>query len=243
VFYLASSPLGIVLIAGTAPTAFGETFSLTNVVRRLGWRLPWLIVKGFFWRLLCGLLLLPALVLVDRQWLGDDSVPAAVMLALLGVFPGWYLIVRTGFFAEHAALSNLSGRLHDRRADKLLQGEVGELCFRTLWILAFCVLLWLSMLATVDLVSRRLLGWPLLWGRGSFDTSYLADRWSAMRYAFDAIWSDPVVIATVLAIALWVYLPGRLAWFLCYIDVRVRRDCWDMELRIVRETERLEAVG
>ena len=43
-----------------------------------------------------------------------------------------------------------------------------------------------------------------------------------------------------MAVAFLVYPIGRLAWFFCYIDVRVRRDCWDMELSIIQEAERLE---
>ncbi|MGQ0634168.1 MAG: hypothetical protein ACT4QC_06145 [Planctomycetaceae bacterium] len=240
VFYFASSPLGIVLIAGAAPCAFGEPFSILAVCRRLEWRLAGLLTAGAAWRLLAACLPLAALAIAEYSLLGPASVPVAMFLALLGIPPGWYLIVRTGFFAEHAALTNLAGRLHDRRADELLKGEVGELWLRTVWIAAFCTLLWLTLLATVDLVSRRLLGWPLLWGRGDFDSSYLDDRWSAVRYGIDVIWSDPTVITTAVAVALSVYTLGRLAWFFCYIDVRVRRDCWDVELMIVRETERLE---
>jgi hypothetical protein len=55
------------------------------------------------------------------------------------------------------------------------------------------------------------------------------------------LWSDPIVVTAALAVAFLVYPIGRLAWFFCYMDVRVRRDCWDMELLIIQEAERLDA--
>jgi hypothetical protein len=46
-----------------------------------------------------------------------------------------------------------------------------------------------------------------------------------------------MTVLTVTALA--AYAIGRLAWFLCYIDVRVRQDCWDLELSMMREAVRL----
>ena len=72
------------------------------------------------------------------------------------------------------------------------------------------------------------------------DSSYLEDFDNSFKYTMRFFWGDPVVVTAVLAVALLVYPIGRLAWFFCYIDVRVRRDCWDMELQMLQEAERLE---
>src|SRR5262249_38921797 len=152
----------------------------------------------------------------------------------LFVFPGWYLSLRTGFFAEQAALSNMARHLHDRRADELLKGEIGDLYVRSAAIFAFCGLLWLVLLISADFLSKLLLGFPVLFDRLGVDLSYL-EHDDGLSYAARFLWGDPVVVTSALAVALLVYPIGRLAWFFCYIDVRVRRDCWDMELQIIQE--------
>jgi hypothetical protein len=159
------------------------------------------------------------------------------------LFPGWYIAVRSGFFAEQSVLSRLDRHLHDRRTNELLKGEIGDLFQRSAGLVVFCGLLWFVLLVTVDFASARLLGIPILWGRVTVDTSYLGGFMESVPYLMDFLWSDPVVVTAALACALYAYVIGRLAWFFCYIDVRVRRDCWDMELAILQEARRLETAG
>ncbi len=215
IFFFATSPLGVLLICGAAPCAFGEPFTFRGTWVRLGWRGIGLLARGLGLRFLIG------------------------MGFVLFLFPGWYLALRTGFFAEQAALSNMARHLHDRRADELLKGEIGDLYVRSAGIFAFCALLWLVLLVTADFLSKHLLGFPLLFDRLGVDLAYLENA-DGFSYAVRFLWADPVVVTTALAVALLVYPIGRLAWFFCYIDVRVRRDCWDMELQIIQEAERLE---
>ena len=94
----------------------------------------------------------------------------------------------------------------------------------------------------MDFAATTLLGWPILLGRLKVDMSYLSDMGDMLGYVFQFLWSDPIVITAGLAVAFLVYPIARLAWFFCYIDVRVRRDCWDVELQILQEAQRLEAV-
>ena len=218
VFFFATSPLGLVLMWGAAPCAFGEPFTFRGTWARLGWRGLGLLARGLGLRILIG------------------------MGCLLFLFPGWYVALRTGFFVEQAALSSMARHLHDRRADELLKGEIGDLYVRSAGIFAFCALLWLVLLFTADFLSKHLLGFPLLLDRLGVDLAYLKDGESA-AYVTRFLWGDPVVVTAALAVALLVYPIGRLAWFFCYVDVRVRRDCWDMELQILQEAERLELAG
>jgi hypothetical protein len=222
VFFFASSPLGVLLMAGAAPCVFGEKFNYRSTMQRVGWSGIWLMMKGLALRCLM---------------LGGF---------LIFIFPGWYLGVKYGFMVEQAILSRMARHLHDRRADELLQGEVGDLIFRSAVITGFCTMLWWVLLKTVDFACSKLLGWPILLGRfrdfsyisewGEFETRFLRN------FGIDPVvfWTDPVVITVVLAVAFAVYAVGRLAWFFCYIDVRVRRDCWDMELKFLQEAQQLE---
>jgi hypothetical protein len=216
VFFVATLPLGVLIMSGAAPSAFGEAFAFRETWARLGWRGVGLLARGLGLRCLIA------------------------MGSALFLLPGWYLAVRTGFFVEQSTLSKLDRHLHDRRADELLKGEIGDLFARSGTIFLFCTLLWLVMLLTADFIFNHLLGLPLLWGRLAMDESYLEDFDSGFEYTVRFLWGDPVVLTAGLAVALLVYPLGRLAWFLCYIDVRVRRDCWDMELQMMQEAERLE---
>jgi len=217
VFFGMTSPLGVLLMTGAGPCVFGEPFTYRGTWARLGWRGVGLLLRGIALRV-------------------------AVALGLvLFIFPGWYLAVRTGFFVEQAVLSKMARHLHDRRTDELLQGEIGDLFVRSAGIGVFCGLLWSVLLLTSDFASSHLLGLPILLGRLKIDLSYFKNFWDAIGHALQFLWSDPIVVTAALAVAFLVYPIGRLAWFFCYIDVRVRRDCWDMELSIMQEAERLEA--
>jgi hypothetical protein len=218
VFVLATSPLGVLMILGAAPAAFGEPFTVLGTWARLGWRGIGLVAWGLVLRCLV----------------------AAGFLCF--VFPGWYVAMRNGFFVEQWALSKMDRHLHDRRASELLKGEIGDLYIRSASVFVFCVLLWLMLLVTADLASTYVLGLPLLMGRLGVDWSYLRADDNSVRYVARFLWGDPVVVTSALAVALLVYPFGRLAWFFCYVDVRIRRDCWDVELQIMQEAERLEAV-
>ncbi|MBS0266689.1 MAG: hypothetical protein JSS02_32475 [Planctomycetes bacterium] len=216
VFIFASSPLGILLMTGAAPCAFGERFSYRGTLRRLGWTDLWLMIKGLLLRV------------------------AILVASMIFIFPGWYLGVKYGFMVEQSVLSKMARHLHDRRADELLQGEISDLVFRSAAIAVFCLMSWWVLLLTADFMGSTLLGWPLLMGRYKGDFSYFTDLGELFGHIFRFLGTDPVVITAELAVAFLVYPIARLAWFFCYIDVRVRRDCWDMELKFLQEAQRLE---
>lgn len=219
VYTFASSGLGVVIMIGAAPCAFGEPFTFRTTMRRLA--------SGSFTLLLWGLLQRLAIL-------------AGFCFLLI---PGWYLIARTGFFVEQSVLKNIARHLHDRRADELLKGEMGELMFRLGWMAIYSALLWLGLLFTFDALASHMFGWPIFLGRLKVDATYLEDVPELMQYALSFMWSDSIVVTSMLAVALLIYPLVRLAWFFCYVDVRVRRDCWDMELQILQEARRLEGTA
>lgn len=215
--FLTSGPLGVLTAAATAPAAFGEELTVRNALRRLGPR-PW-------WPLLRSLLMR----IVEL---------AGLCLCLA---PGVFLITHDGFYAEQRLLSKLARHLHDKRTDRLLRGEFSDLVGRLIPLAGYGMLLWLILLVTFDFASSRLLGLPILFGRLGVDPTYLTDLGEMIVAAVKFVGTDPLVEAFTVGTALLVYIHLRIAWFLCYIDVRVRRDCWDIELQILQETERLAA--
>lgn len=217
VFLFATVVLGTFVTTGAALCTFGEQFTIGSTLHRLRW-LGWrLVAEGALWRLL------------------------TVIGLPFGLVPGAYVAVRTGFSVEKRVLSNLGRHLHDRRTSELLKGEIGDLVVRAVSIILFTVLLWVMLVMTIDFASTYLLGYPILWGRLNLDLEYLGGFFAGVGYALGFFWSDPAIVTLGLASAFLAYVPARIAWFFCYIDVRVRRDCWDMELKMLREAERLEA--
>lgn len=216
VFWFVTPPLGMLMVAAAAPSAFGETPTVRSTFASLGASGWLLLIKLWGVRLLSPL------------------------LAMFGLLPGAWLLTRTGFLTEQTVLSRLDKKLHDRRTSELLQGEIVDLMFRALLIVGYCGILTTVVFLTLDAVAWSL-SFPILTGRivESIDPQYFE-----VGEIFNAVWlvvtSDPVVVTSLLAVSLLLYPVGRLAWLLCYIDLRVRRDCWDMELQILQEARRLE---
>jgi hypothetical protein len=216
VFFFATGPMGVLLVAGGARASFGESPAWPAVWRSLGWRGVRLLIRSLVLR--CA---------------------TAAGLVFL-IVPGLWLAIRYGFMAEQAVLSNMDRHLSDRRTDELIKGELFDLLLRALRIDLFCKLLWLSLFLTLDLGCQFLLGFPILLGRLHVDVEYMGGLVEAIEYLFSFFWNDPRVVTAMLLTAFAVYPFGRLAWYFCYIDLRVRRDCWDMELQILQEAERLD---
>lgn len=217
-FLLTTPVLSVLLISGVAPGCFGEPLTVRAAFGRLGFGGAGLALQAVLWRVV------------------------SLAGAMVFLFPGWYAAVRTGFFIEKKVLSKLDGHLHDRRTSELLKGEIVDLMFRALVLSLLGLLLWTTLLVTIDFAATYLLGVPILWGRLNADTTYLPSDWDLDPF-MEFLWRDPIVVTAAVAAAFLAYVPLRLAWFFCYVDVRVRRDCWDMELEILREAARLEAVS
>ena len=79
-----------------------------------------------------------------------------------------------------------------------------------------------------------------------FETSFtspVTSEWAVSRNKPELLWNfitkEPGVVTWMVVTALLVYAMGRLAWFISYIDLRVRYDCWDMELEMFEQARRL----
>ncbi len=100
-------------------------------------------------------------------------------------------------------------------------------------IVMFAAAVSISMFTIFDIGSGTLLGYPIVIGRTS--------AFFAEELFYLLIW-DPLAI-TMLSATVWLVYPlARLAWFFCYIDARIRKEGWDVELEFRVESHRLQAV-
>lgn len=225
VYFFATSPLGVLLTSGAAMAAFGEEFEWRTLWKKYYGPMIQLLFNGLLARIGIGAVLL---MFVLESWPLWVRVPLGLLLCF---FPGLYLTIRTGFLAERGILSHLSHHLSDTRGHILIKRRSLELIGRGGILFVFCGLIWLTFMLSLDLAVTFLFDFPLFFTRmgpaGDFNS---------------LIMDDPRAIVLMLFSAFLVYPFGRLAWFFCYIDLRVRYDCWDMELEMIREAEQLEAI-
>ena len=54
----------------------------------------------------------------------------------------------------------------------------------------------------------------------------------------------PLAEMTAIQFTIWLPYPViRLAWFFCYLDQRIRNECWDLQLQFRAEAARLEELA
>ena len=96
----------------------------------------------------------------------------------------------------------------------------------------------LSLFVLADKGVEFFLGVPIFWGRVSSDVPAAV----LFQEALNLIRYDPLAITAFHATLWLVYPVARLAWFFCYLDVRIRKECWDVELDFRIEAQRLESL-
>lgn len=218
--WFGTAPLGVMLIGGIARMAFGEEFSLRKMLADLRTDGP-----------------MALRVLLLR-------IPMALGTCLC-IVPGTLLGLRWSFLAENRVLSKLHEQRHDHRMKELINLEFADLYFRGAAVVAAGCVFWLIAELTVDLVWTILFDRSLFFGRfGEIGESINHQSPDVGEQYFERFWklafTDPAVLTLHLATGLAAYALCRLAWFLCYIDLRVRRDCWDLELELLDEARRLQ---
>lgn len=236
--YFTSSPLGVLLTWNTALFTFGNAQGFRSMRSQFNPKLIPLMLRCLFDRAL--LFIGPALILFSGN-----------LLILLGIiylfFPGIWLSLRNGFRAEQASLSfagiaSQEGTSHDHRTKDLISHDFGGLFSRGFWTFFFCYIVTLVLFITFDYLSYKLLDFPILIGQ----IPYVFDSDSVDQSLTNILLlmtTDPRVLTVLTGFILLVYPIGRLAWFFTYIDLRVRLDCWDMELRMAEVAQNLNSRG
>lgn len=215
--WFGSGLYGVMLVSGAARMAFGESFTLRKMLSDV--RSDWgLMARVFLLR-----------------------IPLALGTALCGL-PGSLLAVRWSFLAENQILSQLHEQRHDRRTQELIGMEFSDLYVRGAAIWLAGLIFWLIAELTTDVVWTILFSRSLFFGRFSEMGNILTEQVDPANFV-EHVWrlatSDPKVLVLHLTTGLAVYGVCRLAWFFCYIDLRVRRDCWDLELEMLDEARSL----
>src|SRR5262249_15238443 len=140
-----------------------------------------------------------------------------------------------GFLPEVLLLEQMDSSEVRGRLGELVQSHFGDLLARSLVLLAFTAAAAVAIFTLVDQTLRLLLGWPLLLGRLD-PRGPAGDLWELVQ-------GDPAVVA-VLAAVVWLLYPiARLAWFFCYLDIRIRKEGWDLELSFRVEALRLSVTA
>ncbi|QDT87765.1 hypothetical protein MalM14_54540 [Gimesia chilikensis] len=248
VAFFASSPLGALLTWNSALFAFGNTPGMGSLRRQFQLRMIPLMLFCLAERAL--FFIGPALLFFSGN-----------MLGLLGFiycfFPGIWILVRSGFRVEQAVLdyagvASQEDASHDHRTKDLIKNNFSSLFGRGLAIFLFCYILTLILFITFDYLCYILLDFPILMGQLFNQIDVEIGEISILSFIVlifqdpSVLWkipllitTDPRVLTTLTAFILLVYPIGRLAWFFTYIDLRVRLDCWDMELRMTEVSENL----
>ncbi|WP_298867818.1 hypothetical protein [uncultured Gimesia sp.] len=232
--YFTTSPLGVLLTWNTALFTFGNSKGFPSLKRQLNPKLISLIIRCLFDRTV--LFLGPALIFFSGN--------IFIMLGFIYLlFPGIWLALRNGFRVEqsslrYAGIASSQGTSHDHRTKDLISHDFGTLFFRGAMTFFFCYLITFVLFITFDYLSYTLLEYPILMGQ----IPYVFDPESIDQSLTNIILlmtSDPRVLTFLTGFILLVYPIGRIAWFFTYIDLRVRLDCWDMELRMAELSQKL----
>jgi hypothetical protein len=138
---------------------------------------------------------------------------------------------RFGFLSEVVLLEQLKGVRIGRRLTEILKNTYLDACARYLAFAAFAALVSLILFLFVDLGSQFLLGVPIFLSRVSWAVAF-EDATNLFSY-------DPLPVV-VLASTWWLVYPlARLAWFFSYLDARIRKEGWDVEIACRVEAHRI----
>lgn len=212
-----SIPLGTALVSAAVRIAVGQPCSaLTAIVT--AWQSTWLSM---------------VLLLLLR--------PVQCCLMVAGLLPGVAMSIYTGFQAESRLFSRWRAGAHDHRVNDLVKAEFGDLLIRSLGVSLFGLCFWGLLTLTVDAAMMLLLGVSPCIGRlvEAVRNPWGLDDLEAWWVAFwTFVTTDALALTTVTATAMFSYAVCRLAWFFAYVDLRIRRDCWDVEVALAEEAQR-----
>jgi len=165
---------------------------------------------------------------------------AARCFTLLGALaclaPGYLIATRYGFLAEIFLLERQKLAKYEGRLNELEGALFGVLVGRMITTLVFYSMSVLSLFLMVDLTSGYLLGTPVLIGRATSLEYFLEEVTHLLT-------QDELVLTVLTAVMWLVYPVARLAWFFCYLDIRIRKEGWDVELDFRVEAHRVEALA
>ena len=138
---------------------------------------------------------------------------------------------RYGFLSEVVILEQLKGYRIATRCAEILRDMYVDACGRYVAIAAFAFGVSSTLFILIDLGSQVLFGIPIFAAKVSWAVA-ADDILNLLAY-------DPLLVGALSATWWLVYPLARLAWFFCYLDTRVRKEGWDVEIALRVEARRL----
>lgn len=214
IFLFFSSLFSSLLVSCMGPQVFGVPISVRAAVR--AWRRR-------FW----GWLLLTLVTRFLQSISGFCFVlPSVFVTAFAGHLPEI-------LFLEQAPLSTVTTRLSWLSGG----GGYGRSLARIVSLLLYWAALSIGLFILMDLLSTVLFNKPLF-------LAIVASGSTDWRDVYLQLSHDDPNFLTVMQLALWLPYPViRLAWFFCYLDQRIRNECWDLQLQYRTEAVRLEELA
>lgn len=210
IFCMFSSLMSATLIATVGPQVFGVPLSTGTGLRSL-------------WERIFGFLFLTGVVRVAQiACAACLFVPALVATAMVGH-------LHEVLFLERTAVRDVFQRLNTLGKG----GGFSRNLSRLVGLIAFWVIGSGGLFILIDQLSAWVFNTPIFRG-----TMITGEDWLE---AFSSAIVDDQAVILLLQVAVWLPFPiVRLAWFFCYLDQRIRNECWDLDLQFQMESARLE---
>lgn len=214
IFLLFSSVFSALLVACIGPQVFNVPISVRASL--MAWR-----KRIWAW------LLLSFVIRFMQAFTGFCFVvPSVFVTAYAGHMPEVLLL-------EQASLNNVTKRLSWLAGGSGYTRNLG----RMLALMTFWAILSIGLFIILDFLATTLFNSPVFF-KILFDSS--RDRGEV----FSQLLYDSPRVLTAIQLTLWLPYPVmRLAWFFCYLDQRIRNECWDLQLQFRAETTRLEELA
>ena len=210
IFLFFSSFANAVIVAAVGPQVFGVPMSFGSALK---------LLKARFW-------LYTIAMFVTR------ILQAATGFCL--VFPSILVTAYFGHLPEVLLLERTPGAQVTQRLSWLGKGGgLSRNIGRLIGLSAFWAALSIGIFLIVDLLSNILFNMPVFSGT----VAYSPDVTQSLQ---SRLIDNPAVMVVAQA-SVWIPYPViRVAWFFCYLDQRIRNECWDLELQFRTESIRLE---
>ena len=214
VFMFFSAVFSSLLVACMGPQVFGVPISVRSAVK--AWR-------HRFW----GWLVLSSVTRFFQLLSGFCLVfPSVFVTAFAGHVPEVLLL-------EQASMNSVISRLNWLSGGGGYSRNLG----RIFLLLAYWFMMSFGLFLLIDFLCTTLFNRPIFFSimmQGSRESS---DVFLQLTH------DDPVFLTTI-QLAMWLPYPViRLALFFCYLDQRIRNECWDLQLQYRAEAVRLEELA
>jgi hypothetical protein len=214
VFMFFSAVFNALLVSCMGPQVFGVPISVRAAVK--AWRR-----RFFAWLLL---------TLMTRFFQAITGfcfvIPSVFVTAFAGHFPEVLLLEQTPLKGIVTRLNWLS-----------LGGGYSRNLGRVVTLLFYWGIFSSGVFVLMDVLAAVLLKRPLF-------LSIVFQGGRDWQDRFHQLTQDDPGFLTAMQLALWLPYPViRLAWFFCYLDQRIRNECWDLQLQFRGEAARLEELA